>query len=171
MKTQTLIIFFLTLISCSTICGQEAWSDHSRILPDKLRKVPTLLTVAHNPNPNYAELADEPTMKSDYVWKHSSSICSPYQDLEVVEVGSFIWYSPSGWVENMQLNKRDFSKRFNCPKGQLKKGQCYTFEKNYRFGNDLYGGDALWYIIAKDKEGNLVKGFGILETEGELRND
>lgn len=171
MKTKSLTLLAAIFLSCVNLLAQDAWTNKSRILPDKLRQVPTLLTVSYNPNPNYAELADEPGIDFTYVWKHSTSICSPYQDLEVVEAGSFIWYSPSGWMENVQFDKRDFIKRFNCKKGVLEKGQCYTYEKNYRYGNDLYGGDAMWYVIAKDEDGNLYKGFGIIETEGELKKD
>ena len=168
---NTLSILLILTISCSAAFAQEAWSNKSRILPDKLREVPTYITISHSPNPGYAEATNDLNIKSPYVWKHSTTVCSPYQDLEVVEAGSFIWYSPSGWTENVQLTKREVIQRFNCPKGKLKKGQCYTFEKNYRYGNDLYGGDAMWYFIAKDEKGNLVKGFGIIETEGELRDE
>ncbi|MEM9052646.1 MAG: hypothetical protein AAGC47_11380 [Bacteroidota bacterium] len=171
MKTKTITFLFFLLFGSAACMAQEAWTNKSRILPDKLRQVPTILTFSHSPNPNYPELADEPGIETKYVWKHSTSVCSPYQDLEVVEAGSFIWYDETGWKGNMQLNKREFIKRFNCPKGKLEKGQCYTYEKNYRYGDNLYGGDAMWYVIAKDAEGNLVKGFGILETEAELKKD
>lgn len=158
------------LIVCVAGYGQDTWTNKSRILPDKLRQVPTTLTLSHSPNPNYPELATNADTKSKYVWKHSTTVCSPAQDVKIVEGGSFVWYSPSGWMKNMQLSKSDFAKRFNCPGGVLKKGKCYTFTKNYRYGNKLYGGDALWYVIAKDKKGNYYKGFGIIETEGGLKN-
>ncbi|MEM9895084.1 MAG: hypothetical protein AAF789_01830 [Bacteroidota bacterium] len=150
--------------------GQEVWSDKTRVLPNKLRKVRTILTLSHLPNPDHPEEAEEES-KWKYIWKHSTTICSPYEDLEVIEAGSFIWYTSDGWKENVQLSRREFIKRFECPKGLLKKGHCYTYEKNYRFGNTLYGGDALWYVLAKDANGELVKGFGIIETEKELKDD
>ena len=71
----------------------------------------------------------------------------------------------------MELNKKQFAKRFNCPKGRIQKGIEYTFEENYRWGSNLYGGDALWYVIAKDEEGNIFKGMALLETESELLNN
>ncbi len=166
-----LIFIYLVIVASSSAYAQEAWTNKSRILPDKLRLISTTITLQHSPNPNFPELIAEPNSEARYVWKHSTSVCSPYQDLEVIEAGSFIWFSPSGWQQNILLSKDDFIERFNCPGGILKTGVCYTFEKNYRYGNQLYGGDALWFVIAKDKEGKLYKGFGIIETEGEIKND
>ena len=71
-------------------------------------------------------------------------------------------------MENIQYNQDDFALSFDCKNGKLEKGKVYTFLKNYRFGNNLYGGDAMWYVIAKDKNGQLYKGIGILETEGKV---
>lgn len=153
----------------STLISQEAWSDKTRILPDILRKVPVALFIQHSPNPNYPEVNNTgKNKKSKYVWKHTTTICSPIQNLKVVKVGSFIWYDASGWKENVQFDKSAFRKKFNCKSGILEKGSCYTFEKNYRWGSNLYGGDALWYILAEDDDGNQYKGMGIIETESEL---
>ena len=103
-----------------------------------------------------------------YIWKHSTFIRSEMEDLEVISMGSFIWYSAKGWFTNVQYNKADFAKKLDCKDGILRKGKTYIFKKNYRFGDGLYGGDALWYILAKDKNGNIFKGIGLIETEGEL---
>lgn len=165
------LIFYSVIMGSTSGYAQEAWTNRSRILPDKLRLIPTTLTLHHSPNPKFPELVAEPNNEANYVWKSSTTVCSPYQELEVVEAGSFIWFSPSGWQQNMLFSKEDFIERFNCPDGILKKGACYTFEKNYRYGNQLYGGDALWFVIAKDIEGKLYKGFGIIETENEIKND
>ena len=167
MKYITLLI---TLFAVQTMFAQEsAWTNKRRVLPDALRKVPEAIFIKHTPNPNYPE-ASTPAdkTKSAYIWKHSTSVLSPDMELEVVKAGSFIWYDETGWKENVQLTNKDFAKRFKCPKGLLKAGTEYTFVKNYRYGNNLYGGDALWYVIAKDKNGKLYKGMSILETESEL---
>lgn len=162
---------FLLLMLHSSLLAQETWADKSRILPTKLRFIENTLWVYHSPNPNYPTLTSASENQATYVWKHSTTVCSPTQDLEVVEAGSYIWYSPSGWQENMQFTKETFAEKFNCLQGVLKEGMCYTFEKNYRYGNQLYGGDALWYVIAKDANGKLYKGFGIIETEKIIQND
>lgn len=167
------LILILSLISTQGISckAQEAWTDKTRILPDKLRQVPVALYIQHSPNPNYPETNDTGrNKKMDYVWKHATTVCSPTLELEIVKAGSFIWYDETGWKENVQYNKKDFRKKFQCKSGLLKKGECYTFEKNYRWGSQQYGGDALWYVLAKDKDGKLYKGMAIIETESELKN-
>ena len=164
MKLLITALFILIHFSATS---QETWSNKSRVLPDQLREVPVALIIYHSPNPNYPSL-NRTTNDSQYVWKHATSIWSPDKNLQVVSAGSFIWYSEQGWQRNVELNKKEFAKRFNCTKGIIKKGEVYTFEKNYRFGNDLYGGDALWYIIAKDEDGKLYKGMAIIETESTL---
>ncbi|GGE94023.1 hypothetical protein [Hymenobacter cavernae] len=169
MKKRLLLLIGLLVVSFQ-LAAQATWSDHSRVLPDKLRQVPVGLTLWHTPNPNYPE--PDPAQPGHYVWKHSTMIRSEVGELEVVECGSFIWYSAAGWQANMRETPAEFAELFNCPGGQLKTGTTYTFAKNYRFADSaqrLYGGDALWYILAKDKQGKLYKGMGLIETEAKPR--
>ncbi|MBO0358852.1 hypothetical protein J0X19_12920 [Hymenobacter sp. BT186] len=147
-----------------------AWPDHSRVLPDKLRQVPVGITLWHTPNPIYPE--PNPQQPGGYVWKHSTMVRSEVGELEVVECGSFIWYSAEGWKANLRETPAEFAELFNCPGAQLRAGQTYTFQKNYRYADNaqsLYGGDALWYILAKDKTGKLYKGIGLIETEAKVK--
>lgn len=164
-----LLVLCLFIITSGCASSQEVWSNKSRILPDELRNIPDIIHIHHSPNPNYAEPnTDKKTSDTDYVWKHMTTVISPIHSLEVIKAGSYIWYSEKGWQLNAQYDKKQFSNRFNCSKGQLVKGTAYTFEKNYRWGNQLYGGDALWYVLAKDKDGTIYKGIGLIETEGQL---
>lgn len=163
-------ILVMTFITFSS-CVQGQWTNKSRILPDELRKVPVAIFITHTPNPNYPELTTpNDNTEYKYVWKHATSVTSVNKDLKVVKAGSYIWYNEDGWKPNVNYNKKDFKNRFDCPKGILKKGETYTFEKNYRWGNNTYGGDALWYILAEDDEGTLYKGIGLIETESEIKN-
>ncbi len=168
---KTLVILFTVLISTSALFAQKGWTNPTRMLPDTLRKVPVAITIYHNPNPNYPVLNDEKDeYEGKYVWKHSTFVRSEMEDLEVISVGSFIWYSAQGWFTNVQYNKTEFTDRFDCKDGILRKGKTYIFKKNYRFGDGLNGGDALWYVLAKDKNGKIYKGIGLIETEGELNH-
>ena len=154
----------------TTPATPKAWTDHSRALPDKLRQVPVGITLWHTPNPVCPE--PNPSQPDGYVWKHSTTVRSEVGELEVVECGSFIWYSAEGWKANMRETPAEFTELFNCPGAQLRAGQTYTFEKNYRYADNaqsLYGGDALWYILAKDKNGKLYKGMGLIETEAQVK--
>ncbi|MDZ7934572.1 MAG: hypothetical protein U5M51_06340 [Emticicia sp.] len=167
MKKFIILQFILSFTS--SVFAQKGWTDHTRILPDTLRKVPVGITIYHNPNPNYPVLNDmKDEFEGKYVWKHSTFVRSEMEDLEVIAAGSFIWYSEQGWFMNVQYDKTKFAERFDCKDGILRKGKTYIFKKNYRFGDDLYGGDALWYVLAKDKNGKIYKGIGLIETEGEL---
>ena len=168
MKNLLLLLAFL-LTASLRLAAQTAWSDHTRVLPDKLRRVPVGLTLWHTPNPVHP--APDPAQPGHFVWKHSTMIRSEVGELEVVECGSFIWYNAQGWQANMRETPAEFAELFNCPGGKLRANTTYTFAKNYRFADSaqgLYGGDALWYILAKDKNGKLYKGYGLIETEADV---
>ena len=145
-----------------------AWTDRTRALPDELRRLPVGLTLRHSPGVVYPE--PNPAVPGGYVWKHSTSVRAEDADLEIVTCGSYIWYSAAGWQANLHETPAEFAELFRCPGGKLKKGVAYTFAKNYRYAasaKSLYGGDALWFIIAKDAQGRLYKGYGLIETEAE----
>lgn len=147
-----------------------AWSDHTRALPDKLRRVPVGLSLGHTPNPNYPE--PDPGRPGGFVWKHQTTVRAEVADLEIVECGSFIWYSAAGWQQNMRQTPAEFAELFGCPGGRLRQGRDYTFARNYRYADNarqLYGGDALWYILARDRQGRLYKGTGLIETEADVQ--
>jgi hypothetical protein len=171
-KKIKLYLILNIALSSITICNaQKGWNDKNRILPDSLRLITASITVYHSPNSNYPILNDTLSEnKSKYIWKHSTYVRSENQDLEIIKAGSFIWYSEKGWYENIVFDKANFAEKFNCKNGILKKGKTYCFKNNNRFGDKLFGGDALWYIIAKDKNGNICKGIGLLETESIILN-
>ena len=171
---KTLLLLLVLAASAATpLLAQtapSAWTDHRRVLPDKLRQVPVGLTLWHTPNPNYPE--PNPEQPGGYVWKHSTLLRSEVGALTIVECGSFIWYDATGWKQNLTQTPAEFAELFQCPGGRLRPGRTYTFAKNYRFADNarqLYGGDALWYILARDQAGRLYKGIGLLETEATPR--
>ncbi|TGE23088.1 hypothetical protein [Hymenobacter metallicola] len=168
---KILLPALLLLAPLAPLRAQSAWTDHTRALPDKLRRVPVGLQLWHSPNPNYPE--PNTAQPGQFVWKHRTMLRNDTdQELDIVECGSFIWYSAAGWQANLTQTPAEFAELFNCPQGRLRPGQTYTFAKNYRYArsaNSLYGGDALWYILAKDASGRLYKGMGLIETEAEVQ--
>lgn len=167
MKKYFCVIGFLFALSAF---AQTGWTDKTRILPDTLRKVPVGITLYHTPNPNYPVPNDtKGDWDGKYLWKHSTYVRSDVGELEVVAAGSFIWYSEKGWFTNVQYDKAAFSEKFGCKDGILKKGKTYCFPQNYRTGDNLFGGDALWFVLAKDKNNHLYKGIGLIETEATLQ--
>jgi hypothetical protein len=148
----------------------SAWSNHRRVLPDKLRELPVGLSLWHTPNPNYPE--PNPERPGGFVWKHQTTVRADVADLEIVECGSFIWYDERGWQQNLRETPAEFAELFGCPRGRLRRDQAYTFARNYRYADSarqLYGGDALWYILARDPQGRIYKGYGLIETEATVR--
>lgn len=162
----TLLMLFLAKISLA----QQVWSDKRRLLPDELRHLPTAIHISHNPSPVYPEInLDTLNYSGKYVWKHNTTVSTNIGKLQVLKAGSFIWFAESGWMPNMKLTAEEFAQMFNCKNARLKKNRSFTFTNNYRFGNQIYGGDALWFVIAADKNGKLYKGIGLVETEDQLR--
>ena len=146
-----------------------AWTDHSRVLPDELRRLPVGLTLWHSPG--VVHPVPNPALPDGFVWRHRTAVRAEAADLEIVVCGSYIWYSAAGWQRNLRETPAEFAERFHCPGGKLKKGVTYTFAQNYRYATSaqqLYGGDALWFVIAKDAKGQLYKGYGLIETEADV---
>ena len=158
---------FFFMAALQLLSAQEVWEDRSRILPEKLRGIPTAIIMSHSPSPNYAELNPDKNGPK-YIWEHSTCVQTLQEELEVVEAGSFIWIKDAGWMANMQFTGNALNKRFGIAKGRMETAQTYCYEKNIRYGDQLYGGDALWYVLAKNPNGELFKGIAIIETEGEL---
>ena len=160
MKKSLVTTIALCLIGIG-LQAQTAWTNKSRLLPDKLRAIPVGILMSHDPNPCY------PVMAADtFYWIHNTKATAADKELTVVECGSFIWYDTSGWHTNILHSPQEFAELFKCPGAILKKGVTYTFTKNIRYGKQAYGGDALWYILAKDSDGKLYKGTALIETEG-----
>ena len=148
-----------------------AWVDHTRVLPEKLRGIPSGLSLTHSPSPVYP--APDSSQPGHYRWHHTTTVRAEVADLEIVDCGSFIWYSAAGWQTNLRQTPAEFAQLFECPGGQLRRGQAYTFGHNDRLAASaaqLYPGDALWYVLARDpRTGILYKGIGLVETEAEIR--
>lgn len=103
-----------------------------------------------------------------YIWKHNTTIQTK-EDLKIVEYGSFV-YTEKGWYLRVTLSPKNFEEHYNCKDGLLKKGIIYTDNVSWRRDKSLKSGDAMWYYIAKDKNGRLVKDTAPIETEGKLVN-
>ena len=140
---------------------KEGFASPGRLFPDKLRGISTEIITAHYPNPCFAEFED-----SMYIWKHNTSITTT-EDLELIEYGSFV-YTKKGWYLRVKMKPAEFAKYYNCPNAILKKGTTYTDKESWRRDKKLTGGDAMWYFLAKDKNGRIVKGTAPIETEGKL---
>ncbi len=142
---------------------KDGFKPDGRLFPDKLRDLPNEIIAAHYPNPCYATFED-----SIYIWKHNTTIQTK-EDLQIIEYGSFV-YTDKGWYLRISMSPKEFEAYYNCKDGLLKKGVIYTDNESWRRDKSLKGGDAMWYYLAKDKNGRIVKGTAPIETEGKLVN-
>lgn len=136
--------------------------EPNRLLPKKLRGIPVGMSGSHDPNPVSAVYEN-----GMYIWKHNTSIQSLSGDLKLVEYGSFVW-TDDDWYLRVTMSPEEFAQTYNCPGAILKAGIIYTDPSSWRHDKELVGGDAMWYYIAEDKNGNRFKGTILIETEASL---
>ena len=125
------LAFCPALAVAQTVPAPAAWTDHSRVLPDELRRLPVGLTLWHSPG--VVHPVPNPALPDGFVWRHRTAVRAEAADLEIVVCGSYIWYSAAGWQRNLRETPAEFAELFNCPGGHLKKGVAYTFARNYRY--------------------------------------
>ena len=135
-------------------------------LPDALQSLPKAIEVNHFPATVYAS-TDEERPDFSYFWKHNTSVLSSKSDLQIIECGAYIFYN-NQWNLRVKYDSKQFEDLFNCPKGNMKQGQPYTFVDNWRTDKRLMGGWAMWYFIGNTASGEKVMGYGKLETAGEM---
>ncbi|MEO1654682.1 MAG: hypothetical protein AAFU64_14140, partial [Bacteroidota bacterium] len=134
-------------------------------LPERLEGLARLLDVRHSPNPVYAEQLTE----DRFVWKHDTRVMAP-TDYVIIEFGAFL-KTQDGWYLRTSMKPKDFDRLFKAKKGKLEAGRTYTYKKNWRYSPKLFGGDALWYFIAKNEKGEKVCGYQLVQTRGELKSN
>ncbi|MBC7641720.1 MAG: YceI family protein, partial [Flavobacterium sp.] len=161
MKTN--LNFFAIAILFIFCAGFKTFQiEPNRLLPEKLRAIDYGIQGAHFPNPTYASFED-----GMYVWKHNTTVKSLIEDLTIVEYGSYV-YTDKGWYLRVTYDNKMFAKTYNCKNGILKKGKIYTDPSSWRRSDALVSGDAMWFYVAKNKAGKLVKGTALVETEAKL---
>lgn len=167
LKVSSILGLALLLSGCSTTGTEEkqpiqpdtSVSEPGRLLPRKLRYLPFGMVVEHYPNPCYPEKEGD-----RYVWKHNTTVRAS-KDMRMIEYGSFV-YTSKGWYLRVTNDTRFFDEHYGTTNGWLKKDSVYADPLSFRYGDTIYAGDAMWYYIAEDKEGNRYKGIGPIETEG-----
>lgn len=164
MKTS---ILWLTCHLCAQVLLAQTPAETAP-LPEKLADLPQKLQVGHFPSPVLA--STDPDEPGTYFWKHNSTLFSPTEDATIVEGGAYIYYNDQ-WNLRVSMSAKEFSKLFGVRKGLMKAGQPYTFVDNWRRDTRLYGGWAMWYVIAKLPSGERVCGIGKLDTVGKLYSE
>lgn len=164
MNYKLLFILLLQLFAFSLI----AQTPLDALLPEKFHGMKEGLVVNNFPMKIYAT-TDEDHQRM-YQWKHTTSVISLKEEMTIVEFGAYLFYNKQ-WNLRTTMSTKKFDKLFDTKKGQLKKGQPYTWKDNWRIDDKLFGGWAMWYFIAENADGERFYGVGRLETVGTLYSD
>jgi len=142
----------------------EAQTPSDASLPDKFAGLKEIVLVDNFPNPVKATTYE--TEPGKYFWKHTTTLLSPNENITIEEGGAYLFYN-NQWNLRVAYSAKKFAKLFHIPKGRMKKGEPYTYVKNWRVGPKLFGGWAMWYVIGTTDSGARVFGVGQLDTVGE----
>lgn len=134
-------------------------------LPAKFDGLKEGLLVNNFPQIVYASTDED--AKSNYQWKHTTSVMSLKESATITEFGAYIFYN-NQWNLRVTMQPKEFDKLFDTKKGKLKSSQPYTYKDNWRNNDQLFGGWAMWYFIAETESGEKVYGVGKLKTVGSL---
>lgn len=133
-------------------------------LPEKIRELRKAIDVIHFPKVN-----DPVKIGSRYYWKHMTSILCKESEIKIIEYGAYIFYN-NRWNLRRTYDLDELDKTFETNKQRMNQAEPYTWAKNYRIDNSLFGGWALWYFIGKTTSGETVCGYETIHTTDNLLN-
>ncbi|MDC8002972.1 hypothetical protein POV27_02855 [Aureisphaera galaxeae] len=157
------IVYLLCLLSTTAITAQADYGTPTDAsLPEKLRGLRKAIEVNHFPKEN-----DPIKIENTYYWKHATSVLCRESEITVMEYGAYIYYNDQ-WNLRQVYPLKDLDKTFGTKKQILNQAEPYTWNKNWRVGESLFGGWALWYFIGKTADGETVCGYETINTTGNL---
>ena len=127
-------------------------------------KLPENLTITHSPNPAFASPQKNP--RYPYFWAYTTTVTPKIAGLTVVEFGGFI-YMRGKWRSANDIGKAfnamQFKQWYGAPSGAvLIAGENYADPKNHTIAAKLQKKIALWYFIAKGKDGKKHQGHAVI---------
>ena len=131
-------------------------------LPDKFNGLRRAIDLAHFPSTNHPVEED-----GTYYWKHATSVLCNESPLEVIEYGAYLFYNGK-WNLRKSYPLEELQATFGIRKNKMQQAQPYTWTDNWRVGNDLFGGWAMWYFIGMTTDGEKVYGYATIETTDQL---
>lgn len=82
----------ITLLLALCFMSAMSQSPEAAPLPDKFDGMEEVLLINHFPSPVYAS-TDSSQSDFQYFWKHTTTVLSPTEDVEMVECGAYIFYN------------------------------------------------------------------------------
>lgn len=162
MKVKTTLLLMLLIQICS---GQVNYgTPELGELPQKLQDLKVEIDVMHFPKEN-----DPIKIKDTYYWKHATAILSKKSNIKIIEFGANLYYN-NQWNLRKSYELKDLDKYFGTKKQTLQQGEPYVWKDNWRVGNRLFGGWAMWYFIGTNENGETVCGYETINTTSNLLN-
>ena len=154
-----MIVLFLfnTILSYSQ---SKYETPPENLLPEKLKNIKKEIVVS-----NFPKEVDPVKIKKTYYWKHNTTLFSKNQKIKIKEFGAYIFYNGK-WNLRKIYAIRDLDKFFGTKKQILHPSEPFTWNTNWRTGNQLYGGWALWYFIGENEDGETICGYEKINTTG-----
>lgn len=159
------LISAFSLLFCLNITAQVDYGTPPEdLIPEKLQGIPRAIQVMHFP-----EVNDPVKIDDTFYWKHSTAVLSKNAQLKVIEYGAYLYYNDS-WNLRKSYPLKDLKRSFGIKDQQLLQGHPYVWEENWRVGDSLFGGWALWYFIGETPAGEKVCGYARIHTTDKLLN-
>ncbi len=167
---------FILLATFLSSCNSE--DD----LPTAIKGIPVKIEVRHSPDDIFAEKDIE---TNHYIWKHKTYVRSIEGNIKIIEFGTYN-FEDGKWVLGNFTKKPFKTERFElwyarekedgayelCIDGILIQDIEYCDQANYSVNNaNLVEYNGLWYYLGKDKDENLVCGYGRYHINPELKQD
>ena len=159
------ICLILLLGTFSTLTAQADYgTPPTDLIPEKLKDLRRAIEVIHFPKTN-----DPIKIDNTYYWKHMTSVLCKESEIEVIEYGAYIYYN-NQWNLRRSYPLNELDETFGTKDQKMSQAQPYTWPKNYRIGESLFGGWALWYFIGKTSTGETVCGYETIHTTANVLN-
>lgn len=161
MKLITFIIICVTFNLNSQV---NYGTPPENSIPEKLKGIEVAIDVMHFPKEN-----DPVRIDDTYYWKHATGILCKESEITITEFGAYLYYN-NRWNLRKSYELKDLDKNFGTKRQVILQGQPYVWTENWRIGNQLFGGWALWYFIGKTSKGKTVCGYATINTTTNLLN-
>ena len=151
----SLILIFNVCLSWSQSNYEVPSEDQ---IPEALQNLRVAIAVENFPKKNHPVKIED-----TYYWKHTTMILSEESELTITEYGAYIFYNGQ-WNLRRSYPLKELDKTFGTKKQIMLQGQPYVWPKNWRIGDTLFGGWAMWYFIGKTSDGETVCGYATIDT-------
>lgn len=163
MKTK--ITLLLLVLFQFTYAQVDYGTPTNEAVPEKLKDLKIGIEVMHFPKEN-----DPIKIKDKYYWKHATAILSKESEIKIIEFGAYIFYNEQ-WNLRMSYDLKDLDKYFGTKEHIMLQGQPYVWAGNWRVGDQLFGGWAMWYFIGINDKGEAICGYETINTTSNLLNN